>query len=149
MVFSGSSALDHPEKTSASSPQPATRRTSVLASPGRHHQRTDPGLKLTSVGEMFARHVMTVTQDEDRFRSDLQSLSGTWRGVVRIACIEALAESLLPDVMMRHRNRAKRVTFSAHTMGSFEIHDVLVRGEADIVMAFALRPSPELRQVSL
>ena len=112
-------------------------------------ERTVNGLKLTSVGEMFARHVMTVIQDQDRFRSDLQSLSGTWRGSIRVACIEALAGSLLPDLMMRHRQRAKRVTFSARIMGSFEIHDVLVRGEADIGVAFALRHSPELRQVAL
>ncbi|KJC51269.1 transcriptional regulator [Bradyrhizobium sp. LTSP885] len=112
-------------------------------------ERTIRGLKLTSVGEMFARHVMTVTQDEDRFRSDLQSLSGTWQGTIRIASIEALAGSLLPDVMKWHRDRAKRVTFSARTMGSFEVHDVLVRGEADIGIAFALRHSPELRQVAL
>jgi len=112
-------------------------------------ERTVGGLKLTSVGEMFARHVMTVIQDQERFRSDLQSLSGTWRGTIRIACIEALAGSLLPDVMKWHRDRAKRVTFSARTMGSFEVHDALVRGEADIGIAFALRHSPELRQVAL
>jgi DNA-binding transcriptional LysR family regulator len=112
-------------------------------------ERTVRGLKLTSVGEMFAGHVMTVIQDQDRFKADLQSLSGTWRGVVRVACIEALAGSLLPNVMKRHRSRAKRVIFSARTMGSFEIHDALVRGEADIGIGFALRHSPELRQVAL
>src|ERR1700746_2930263 len=37
-------------------------------------ERTVGGLKLTSVGEMFARHVMTVLQDHDRFRSDVLSL---------------------------------------------------------------------------
>jgi DNA-binding transcriptional LysR family regulator len=112
-------------------------------------ERTVRGLKLTSVGEMFARHVMTVIQDQERFRSDLQSLSGTWRGTIRIACIEALTGSLLPDVMKRHRDRVKRVTFWARTMGSLEVHDTLVRGEADIGIAFALRHSPELRQVAL
>jgi DNA-binding transcriptional LysR family regulator len=112
-------------------------------------ERTVRGLRLTSVGEMFARHVMTVLQDHDRFISDVQSLSGTWRGQLRIACVEALAGSLLPDVIKGHRDRAKRVTFVTRTMGSFEIQDVLVQGDADIGVAFALRHSPDLRQVAL
>ncbi|WP_315831274.1 LysR family transcriptional regulator [Bradyrhizobium prioriisuperbiae] len=112
-------------------------------------ERTVRGLKLTSVGEMFARHVMTVIQDHDRFRTDVQSLSGTWRGTIRIACIEALAGSLLPGVIMAHRQRAKRVNFMTRTMGSFEVHDVLVRGDADIGAAIALRHSPDLRQVAV
>jgi DNA-binding transcriptional LysR family regulator len=112
-------------------------------------ERTVGGLKLTSVGEMFARHVMTVLQDHDRFRSDVLSLSGTWRGTIRIACIEALVGSALPNVIAKHRERAKRVNFVTRTMGSFEVQDVLVRGEADIGVAFALRHSHELRQVAV
>jgi DNA-binding transcriptional LysR family regulator len=111
-------------------------------------ERTPGGLKLTSVGEMFARHVMTVLQDHDRFRSDVQSLSGTWRGTVRIACVEALVGSVLSNTIAAHRNRAKLVNFVTRTMGSFEVQDVLVRGEADIGVAFALRHSHELRQIT-
>ncbi len=48
---------------------------------------------------MLARHIMNVLQDPDRFRSDVQSLSGTWHGTVSIACIESLTESVLPDLI--------------------------------------------------
>jgi DNA-binding transcriptional LysR family regulator len=112
-------------------------------------ERTVGGLKLTSVGEMFARHVMTVLQDHDRFRSDVLSLSGTWRGTIRIACIEALVGSVLSSTITGHRNRARLVDFVTRTMGSFEVQDVLIRGEADIGVAFALRHSHELRQIAL
>lgn len=112
-------------------------------------ERTVRGLKLTSVGEMLARHVMTVLQDHDRFRSDVQSLSGTWHGTIRIACMESLAGSLLPDVISSHRNRAKRVAYTTRVMGSSDVHDALVRGEGDIGIAVALRHSPDVRQVAL
>ena len=38
-------------------------------------ERTVRGLKLTSVGELFAGHVIRVVQAQDRFTADLQSLS--------------------------------------------------------------------------
>ncbi|MGV7213883.1 LysR substrate-binding domain-containing protein [Bradyrhizobium sp. UFLA05-112] len=112
-------------------------------------ERTARGLTLTTVGEMLARHVMTVLQDHDRFRSDVQSLSGTWRGSVSIACIESLAESLLPDLIASHRSRARRVTFTTQVMGSADVLDALSRGEADIGIAMALRHPQDLRQVAL
>jgi DNA-binding transcriptional LysR family regulator len=56
---------------------------------------------------------------------------------------------VLSKVIAGHRERAKRVNFVTRTMGSFEVQDVLVGGEADIGVAFALRHSHELRQVAV
>jgi len=112
-------------------------------------ERTARGLTLTTVGEMLARHVMNVLQDHDRFRSDVQSLSGAWRGTVTIACIESLVESVLPDLIASHRSRARRVTFATEVMGSSDVLAALSRGEADIGIAMALRHPQDLRQVAL
>nr|WP_247383351.1 MULTISPECIES: LysR substrate-binding domain-containing protein [unclassified Bradyrhizobium] len=104
---------------------------------------------MTTVGEMLARHVMNVLQDLDRFRSDVQSLSGTWHGTVSIACIESLTESVLPDLIASHRGRARRVSFTTEVKGSSDVLEALSRGEADIGIAMALRHPPDLRQAAL
>ena len=98
---------------------------------------------------MLARHVMNVLQDLDRFRSDVASLSGAWHGTISIACIESLAESVLPDLIAAHRSRARRVSFTTMVMGSSDVLEALRRGEADIGIAMALRHPPDLRQVAL
>ncbi|MGY4290023.1 hypothetical protein ACVWXO_009289 [Bradyrhizobium sp. LM2.7] len=98
---------------------------------------------------MLARHVMNVLQDLDRFRSDVQSLSGTWHGTVSIACIESLTESVLPDLIASHRGRARRVSFTTEVKGSSDVLEALSRGEADIGIAMALRHPSDLRQAAL
>lgn len=92
---------------------------------------------------------MNVLQDLDRFRSDVASLSGNWRGTVSIACIESLTESVLPDLIASHRGRARRVSFTTEVKGSSDVLEALSRGEADIGIAMALRHPPDLRQVAL
>lgn len=112
-------------------------------------ERRPAGLKLTAVGEMFARHVIVVIQDLERFKSDVHGLSGGSVGTVRLANVESLNESVLPELIKSGRTRSQRVTVKTQTMGSFDIQSVLANGDVDIGVAFALRRHSELRQVTL
>jgi len=116
---------------------------------GALFERHPSGLRLTFLGELFSRHVLTVIQDQERLRSDIQSLQGGLIGTIKVAGIEALNISFLPDVIHGHRKAAPRVNFIAHTAGSFEVQEMLIRGDADVGIAFALSHSVELRQVAL
>ena len=112
-------------------------------------ERRATGLVLTPVGEAVARHIVTVLQDAERTRSDIDELSGARAGHIRVAAIESVASSILPDVIAKVRARAPLVTFTIQVMGSFDIPGAIAGGEVDVGVAFALRKSGHLRQVFL
>lgn len=112
-------------------------------------ERTSRGLVLTPVGEIFARHVVVVSQDLQRARSEIQAVFGARIGHIKIATVEALCAELLPDVVSQLRARAPRVTLSIQMMGSGDIPRAVIEGEADIGLAFALRRNPRLHQIAL
>jgi DNA-binding transcriptional LysR family regulator len=111
--------------------------------------RLPDGLKLTAAGEALARHVIAVLQDLDRTQSDVEALRGARVGHITVATVEGVCGAILPDVIERARQRAPRVTIKVATMGSFAIPRAIAEGEADIGVAFALRRSPDLQQVSV
>ncbi len=111
--------------------------------------RTSGGLVLTPVGEVLARHVITVLQDLDRTAADIEDLHGIRGGHVTVAVVESVATAILPHVIDQVRARAPRITFTVSVMGSFDIPAAIEAGEADIGVAFALRKSADLQQVSV
>ncbi|MFL9824900.1 LysR family transcriptional regulator [Rhodoplanes sp. SY1] len=112
-------------------------------------ERLPAGLKLTAAGEAIARHALVVLQDLERARSDIEGLRGARAGHVKISTVEGVCGALLPEVIGTLRARAPRVTVAVSTMGSFAIPDAIAAGDADVGVAFALRRSPELRQVAV
>jgi DNA-binding transcriptional LysR family regulator len=111
-------------------------------------ERLSSGLKLTHAGTVFARHVMGVLQDAERFRSELDSMKGMSTGHVELAAVEALSADLLPMVLLQIRERYPRITTSITTMGSAAITKALAVGDADLGVAFSLDKSAELTQLS-
>jgi DNA-binding transcriptional LysR family regulator len=111
--------------------------------------RLPTGLVLTPVGEALARHVITVFQDLERMGSDIEDIHGARIGHITVAVAESVASSILPQAIDQIRARAPRVTFTVVVMGSFNIPGAVIAGEVDVGVAFALRKSSELQQVSL
>jgi DNA-binding transcriptional LysR family regulator len=111
--------------------------------------RLPTGLVLTPVGEALARHVITVFQDLERMGSDIEDIHGARIGHITVAVAESVASSILPQAIDQIRARAPRVTFTVVVMGSFNIPGAVIAGEVAVGVAFALRKSSELQQVSL
>lgn len=111
--------------------------------------RMTNGLVLTPVGELLARHVITVLKDLERTGTDIEDLHGARTGHVTVAVVESVAAAILPDVIDQVRARAPRITFTVSVMGSFDIPAAIAGGSADVGVAFALRKSAELQQVSV
>ena len=111
--------------------------------------RLPTGLVLTPVGEALARHVITVFQDLERMGSDIEDIHGARIGHITVAVADSVASSILPHAIDQIRARAPRVTFTVVVMGSFNIPRAVIAGEVDVGVAFALRKSSELHQVSL
>jgi len=68
-------------------------------------ERRPRGVRLTAAGETFLRYVRAQSADVERMRSQIEDLKGLRRGVVRIACSQALAPDFLPDEIAKYRVR--------------------------------------------
>jgi DNA-binding transcriptional LysR family regulator len=53
-------------------------------------ERLPKGLRLTPVGEILSRHVITVLQDAQQMSGELDALKGIRRGAVDVVAVEAL-----------------------------------------------------------
>ncbi|WP_282340823.1 MULTISPECIES: LysR family transcriptional regulator [Pseudomonas] len=111
--------------------------------------RLPGGLQLTSAGETLARHVKLVLQDAERARSELDAMQGLRTGHVEIATVEGPTVDLLPNLLMRLRERYPRVTVGVTTLGSTAIPEAVISGAADIGLAFALPRTTDLNQMAV
>jgi DNA-binding transcriptional LysR family regulator len=111
-------------------------------------ERLTGGLRLTSAGEAFARHVIVVLQDFDHLKYDIDSLAKGQAGSINLAAIEAVCGSLLPDAIAELRSRSPRISVSTQIMGSLQLPTMIANGDADIGIGFAISRTRELRRVS-
>jgi DNA-binding transcriptional LysR family regulator len=112
-------------------------------------ERLPNGLKLTAAGEVFASHVITVLQDEQRVLRELDGLRGIRRGELSVLTVEGLNSDFVPALLERMLKRYPMVRVSMRTVGSTEIAKGISDGEADIGMGFSLARSKDLRQVAV
>jgi DNA-binding transcriptional LysR family regulator len=111
--------------------------------------RLPSGLALTTAGEAFSRHVTNVLQDARRFDSEMDALRGIRRGEVSIIAVEGLMSSFVPDLLEQMRARYPGVKFHVQTAGSVQIAGSVLRGDADIGLAFALPRTADLQQIAV
>lgn len=112
-------------------------------------ERLPGGLRLTAAGEIFARHVIVVLQDNARVASELDALHGLRTGHVEIATVSGVTTDLLPCVLQRMTERYPRVTVGVFALGSQAIPEAVTSGQADIGLAFALRRTADLQQLGV
>ena len=110
-------------------------------------ERLPGGLRLTTAGEIFARHALVVLQDAERVRSELDALKGLRTGHVEIATVEGVTSDFMPTIIERAREHFPKVTLGVVTLGSRDIPEAVTSGAADLGMAFALQRSTGLRQI--
>ncbi len=110
-------------------------------------ERLPSGLRLTEAGRIFARHVLTVLQDEQRAKAEIERLMGIEGGEVKLGAVEGLSLDFLPLVLDRVMQRHPGITIHTCTMGSADIADQVRAGDVDIGIGFGLPAHPELSSV--
>lgn len=110
-------------------------------------ERLPGGLRMTEAGRIFAEHVTTVLQDEQRARAEIERLLGIERGEVKLAAVEGLSLDFLPLILDTLMQRHPGVTIHSSTMGSADIADRVRAGDVDIGIGFALPEHAELQCV--
>ncbi|MDH1428421.1 LysR family transcriptional regulator [Comamonas aquatica] len=111
--------------------------------------RMTGGLRLTAVGELFARHVTTVLQDQNRLVSELDALRGIRRGELKIAAVEGVNADVLPNVLETMATRYPLVKIAIVNGGSSVVAQAVADGDADIALGYNVQRSELLRQYAV
>lgn len=99
-------------------------------------ERLPRGVRLNAAGELFVRHARSQISDLARMRSQIEDLSGFRRGVVSIACSQAIAYHLLPSAIAAYRESFPLVNFSVHVRDHREAQQLLANYEVDLAIVF-------------
>ncbi|WP_207458155.1 LysR family transcriptional regulator [Azospirillum sp. SYSU D00513] len=108
-------------------------------------ERLPRRLRLTATGELMIAHVRQTLREHALLRSRLVDLKGQRRGLVRIATMAGLANTVLPDtvIWMRERHPFVKLVIMAQSLA--QVVGAVTSGEADIGFGFSLPYDPKLR----
>ncbi|MGC3963455.1 MAG: LysR family transcriptional regulator [Rhodocyclaceae bacterium] len=112
-------------------------------------ERMADGLKLTAVGEVFSRHVISVLQEEQRLQHELDALRGIRRGELSVVSIEGVNADVLPTVLERMLTRHPLVRISVRTAGSQQAAQAVAQADADVAISFSIERDAALHQFAL
>lgn len=99
-------------------------------------ERLPSGVKLTAAGEMFIHWVRSQTAAFEQTQSQIEDLSGLRRGIVRIACSQALAVSFLPTEIEKFQRDFPLVHFSVTVSDHGGAITALRDYEVDLALVF-------------
>jgi len=99
-------------------------------------ERHSRGVHLTSSGEIFVHSLRQQLADSQRMLSQIEDLKGLRRGHVRIACSQALAHGLMPEVITHFRRSYPLVTFNVLALDHERAMQALEAYEVDLIAVF-------------
>jgi DNA-binding transcriptional LysR family regulator len=133
--------------------QPAiTRRIKILEDQLRVPllERGRNGAMLTEAGRIFLPYAEAVLAALKDGTQAVQALEGDDRGAVSLAIVGTLAGTTVVEQLRRFSARHRNARLMLRTANSFEVSDMVRRGEVSLGLRYFADPSPELisRQIS-
>lgn len=111
-------------------------------------ERIRQRLKLTSAGELMLYHARAATVELGRAWSEINDLSGLYRGTVSVAVIESVARGLLPAALDAFWQRHPQITVDIKVLGSQQACDAVADGEVDLALAFDVKVPRAIRRIT-
>ncbi|MCO7516709.1 LysR family transcriptional regulator [Pseudomonas guariconensis] len=108
-------------------------------------ERLPSGLKLTEAGRLLAQHLVTVFQDEQRLKSELEGLKGIRSGNISVVSVEGLNEDFMPVVIEKMISTYPGVKINCRFDGSANIARLIEEGEVDLGLAFSIPSEANLQ----
>jgi DNA-binding transcriptional LysR family regulator len=112
-------------------------------------ERLPQGLLLTPVGEILARHVLTMLHDIQRLEGELADLKGVRSGNLVVASVAALSSAFLPNVLQQMKSLYPAVKVNVRIADSLESARLVAAGDVDVALCFVRQKNPELRQFAV
>ena len=106
-------------------------------------ERLPTGMRLTAAGEAFIRWVRSQASDLERVQSQIEDLTGMRRGLVRVACSQALAAFLLPQEIAAFTADHPLVHFAVSVSDHKSAVAMLRAYDADLALVFQPDRYPE------
>lgn len=111
-------------------------------------ERLPSGMRLTAAGEAFIRWVRSQASDLERVQSQIEDLAGMRRGLVRIACSQALAAYLLPQEIARFTEAFPLVHFTVSVGDYSSAVEMLRAYESDLALVFQPGRYPDFEPIT-
>lgn len=99
-------------------------------------ERLPRGVRLTAAGEVFVHYLRKQNGEVERMKSQIEDLKGLRRGIVRIACSQALALEFLPRAIAEFRKTHPLVEFDVKVVDHEYAMAALSAFEVDLVLVF-------------
>lgn len=112
-------------------------------------ERLPGGLKLTPVGEVLSRHVISVVQDAQRMTGELDALKGLRRGEVDVLTVESLTADFMPRVLQQMADLHPGIRVRVRVAGWAEATSQVLQGSADVAICFVPHRLEDLRQIAV
>lgn len=103
-------------------------------------ERHARGMVLNDAGQILENHVLKSMMDMDFAIAEIQGLKAVRRTVIRMACTDGPAYSLLPQMFARFRAINPGVMFYLNVGTAMQVSETLRSGDCDLALQFSLTP---------
>lgn len=101
-------------------------------------ERHARGMVLNEAGEIFAHHVRKNMLDMEYALAEIKGLKAVRRTMIRVACTDGLAFTLLPRMIAAFRGDNPGVLFDIKVTSTQGVAESLRNGECDLALQFSL-----------
>jgi DNA-binding transcriptional LysR family regulator len=108
-------------------------------------ERLPRRMRLTVAGELLLTHIRATLREHERMRARLIDLQGRRRGLVRIATMGGLANTLMPPLVAWMRGQYPYVKLVVRALPLEGVAAAVIAAEADIGLGYQLPPDAKLR----
>jgi DNA-binding transcriptional LysR family regulator len=110
--------------------------------------RDRTGLHLTAAGEALLYRVKKAMGELSVARSEIDALHGSHKGVVRVGINETVARDFFAGFLKRFRRKHPNMKFEIVVANSERLENILLRGDVDIIVGYAVQARNGLQQVA-
>lgn len=101
----------------------------------RLFDRSTKHVALTAAGFVLLRHAERILAEIEGTAKELSGMRSGMHGDLRIGMLAAISGGLLAAALVRLRGMLPELTVSVHTLGLAALHDALVGGRIDLMLA--------------
>lgn len=107
-------------------------------------ERWARGVRPTDAGKVYASFVRNTLLDQERLHTELDALRGSRRGHVKILSTEGIVADLIMPAITAFSRDFPHVTFELSLTGADHVTEGILRGVADVGVAFNAQPHTQL-----
>lgn len=110
--------------------------------------RVGRGIKLSEAGEVLLVHAKRALRDFDSALEALDDLSGLRRGVVKVAIVESVADTLMAGVVSKFQQAYPGIEVDVRIGSSLQVMQSITKAEVHVALGFNVPNHEELKYIN-